>query len=81
MKRYNVMKSYKFKGGNGMVLRYCPCCGAKLIRISTKTALYKAVCVDCEMTFKLKEEEPGRETIRISSSSPSQMTEAAMSKN
>lgn len=63
-----------------MTLNYCPCCGSKVVRITTKNALFKAVCLDCEMTFKLIDEDPGREVIRVTTSSPSQMTEAAMNK-
>lgn len=63
-----------------MVLKYCACCGKALIKITTKSALYKAVCSDCEMTYKLVEVS-GKEVIRLSTSSPSQMTEAAMNKN
>lgn len=63
-----------------MTLNYCPCCGHKLAEITTKTALSKAVCLDCEMTFKLVGEESGKEVIRLTTSSPSQITEAAMSK-
>lgn len=64
-----------------MTLKYCACCGKPLIKITTKSALYKAVCTDCEMTYKLIEEVPGKEVIKVSTSSPSQMTEAAMNKN
>ncbi|MBU3804763.1 MAG: hypothetical protein H9872_08395 [Candidatus Cellulosilyticum pullistercoris] len=63
-----------------MALKYCACCGKALIKITTKSALYKAVCSDCEMTYKLVEVS-GKEVIRLSTSSPSQMTEAAMNKN
>lgn len=63
-----------------MTLKYCTCCGKQLIKITTKSALYKAVCTDCEMTYKLIEEALGKEGIKISTSSPSQMTEAAMNK-
>lgn len=63
-----------------MILKYCACCGEPLVKITTKTARYKAVCLDCEMTYKLIEEEPGREVIKLATSSPSQMTEAAMNK-
>ena len=63
-----------------MTLNYCPCCGQEIVRITTKRALFKAVCLDCEMTFKLIEEEPGKEVIKLATSSPSQMTEAAMNK-
>lgn len=64
-----------------MNLQYCPCCGNKVVKISTKTAIFKGVCLDCEMTLKLVEEEPGKEVIKLTTSSPSQMTEAAMNKN
>ncbi len=64
-----------------MRLKYCSCCGKPLVRITTKTALYKAVCTDCEMTYKLVAEAPGKEIIKITTSSPSQMTEAAMNRN
>ena len=64
-----------------MTLKYCACCGKPLIKITTKSALYKAVCTDCEMTYKLIEEVSGKEVIKVSTSSPSQMTEAAMNKN
>lgn len=63
-----------------MILRYCPCCGKKVIPITTKTALYKAVCLDCEMTFKGLKEVAGKEAIQLATSSPSQMTEAVMNK-
>lgn len=63
-----------------MTIKYCPCCGNELVKITTKTALFKAVCLDCEMTFKLTEEVEGKEVIKLSTSSPSQMTEAAMNK-
>lgn len=64
-----------------MILKYCSCCGKPLVKITTKSALYKAVCSDCEMTYKLVEEAPGKEIIKLATSSPSQMTEAAMNKN
>lgn len=64
-----------------MTLKYCACCGKTLIKITTKSALYKAVCSDCEMTYKLVEVTPGKEVIKLSTSSPSQMTEAAMNRN
>ena len=63
-----------------MILKYCPCCSKQLVRITTKTALIKTVCLDCEMTFKLVEEGNGKEVIKLATSSPSQMTEAAMNK-
>ena len=46
-----------------MILKYCSCCGKPLVKITTKTALYKAVCLDCEMTYKLIEEAKGKEMI------------------
>ncbi len=64
-----------------MMLKYCVCCGKPLVRISTKTATYKAVCLDCEVTLKLAEDGNGNELIRVAASSPSQMTEAALNKN
>lgn len=64
-----------------MILKYCSCCGKPLVKITTKSALYKAVCSNCEMTYKLVEEAPGKEIIKLATSSPSQMTEAAMNKN
>lgn len=64
-----------------MILKYCSCCGKPLVKITTKSALYKAVCSDCEMTYKLVEAAPGKEIIKLATSSPSQMTEAAMNKN
>lgn len=64
-----------------MILKYCSCCGKPLVKITTKSALYKAVCSDCEMTYKLVTEAPGKEIIKLATSSPSQMTEAAMNKN
>ncbi len=63
-----------------MRLDFCPTCGAPLVRITTKTATYKAVCLDCEVTYKLSREFGNLETIKIAPSSPSQMTEAAMNK-
>lgn len=63
-----------------MTLKYCPCCGNEIVKITTKTAVFKAVCLDCEMTYKLVEEDAGVEVIRLATSSPSQMTEAAMNK-
>lgn len=63
-----------------MVLKYCTLCGKKLAKITTKSALYKAVCTDCEMTYKLTQEGSGKENIKASTSSPSQMTEAVMNK-
>lgn len=63
-----------------MILKYCSCCGKPLVKITTKTALYKAVCLDCEMTYKVIEEAKGKEMIKVATSSPSQMTEAAMNK-
>lgn len=63
-----------------MMLKYCSCCGRDLTRITTKTAIYKAVCSDCEITYKLVADAPGKEIIRLATSSPSQMTEAAMNK-
>ena len=64
-----------------MKLGYCPGCGKRLVRITTKTSSYKAVCLDCEMTYKTASDGPGPEIIRFNPSSPSQMTEAAMNKN
>lgn len=78
-KGYNN-KKYNNWGMRNMTLKYCACCGGPLVKITTKTALYKAVCLDCEMTYKLIEEAPGREAIKVATSSPSQMTEAAMNK-
>lgn len=63
-----------------MTLKYCSCCGKPIVKITTKTALYKAVCLDCEITYKLIQESSGRESIRVATTSPSQMTEAAMNK-
>ena len=63
-----------------MRLDFCTTCGKKLVRITTKTATYKAVCLDCEVTYKLSREFGSLETIKIEPSSPSQMTEAAMNK-
>ncbi len=63
-----------------MRLGYCPSCGKKLVRITTKTAQFKAVCLDCEVTYKLVGEIQGNETIHINPSSPSQMSEAAINK-
>lgn len=63
-----------------MTLNFCPTCGGSLVRITTKTAAYKAVCLDCEMTYKLSGELQGLETIKFKPSTPSQMTEAVMSK-
>ncbi len=63
-----------------MRLDFCPICGHPLVRITTKTATYKAVCLDCEVTYKLSKESGSLETIKIEPSSPSQMTEAAMYK-
>lgn len=63
-----------------MTLKYCACCGKPVVKITTKTALYKAVCLDCEITYKLIEEAQGKEIVKVSTSSPSQMTEAAMNK-
>jgi len=64
-----------------MTLKYCACCGKSLVKITTKSALYKAVCSNCEMTYKLVKEVSGKEIIKLSTSSPSQITEAAMNKN
>lgn len=63
-----------------MRLKFCPTCGKPLIRITTKTAVYKAVCLDCEMTYKLSDDMQGLETIKFKASTPSQMTEAVMNK-
>ena len=63
-----------------MTLNYCSCCGKPIVRITTKTAHYKAVCLDCEITYKLINGASGDEVIRMTTSSPSQMTEAAMNK-
>lgn len=63
-----------------MTLKYCSCCGKPIVKITTKTAIYKAVCLDCEITYKLIEEATGKEVIKLATSSPSQMTEAAMNK-
>lgn len=63
-----------------MQLKYCSCCGKPLVKITTKTAVYKAVCLDCEMTYKFIVEASGKEVIKVATSSPSQMTEAAMNK-
>lgn len=63
-----------------MTLKYCACCGKPVVKITTKTALYKAVCLDCEITYKLIEEAQGKEIVKVSTSSPSQMTEAAMNR-
>ena len=48
-----------------MRLDFCPTCGKPLVRITTKTAFYKAVCLDCEMTYKLSGELQGLETIKF----------------
>lgn len=64
-----------------MELNYCPGCGNKLNRITTKTVKYKAVCLDCELTYKLMQETERGEVIKLKASSPSQMTEAVMNKN
>ena len=66
--------------GIKMTLKYCSCCGRPVVKITTKSALFKAVCLDCEMTFKLIQEASGQEVIKVATSSPSQMTEAAMNK-
>lgn len=63
-----------------MTLKYCSCCGRPVVKITTKSALFKAVCLDCEITFKLVQEAQGNEVIKVATSSPSQMTEAAMNK-
>ena len=63
-----------------MRLDFCPSCGGKTVRITTKTAAYKAVCLDCEVTYKLSREIGNLETIKFSPSSPSQITEAVMNK-
>ena len=79
--KYNYLKGIikrNRKGGCRMILKYCTLCGGKLAKITTKSALYKAVCTDCEMTYKVMQEFPGKEVITASTSSPSQMTEAVM---
>ncbi len=63
-----------------MTLKYCACCGKPIVKITTKTAVYKAVCLDCEITYKLMKEPSGNEVITLATASPSQMTEAAMNK-
>ena len=63
-----------------MTLKYCSCCGRPIVKITTKTAIYKAVCLDCEITYKLINGVSGSEMIKFATSSPSQMTEAAMNK-
>ncbi len=63
-----------------MTLGYCTSCGEKLVRISSKVSSYKAVCLSCELTYKVVEIE-GNEMISVKDSSPSQMTEAAMKKS
>lgn len=64
-----------------MKLAFCPSCGEKLVRISTKTANYKAVCLNCEITYKLSGDGNEGEGILFKGSSPSQMTEAMMQKS
>ncbi|PHV72245.1 hypothetical protein CS063_01860 [Sporanaerobium hydrogeniformans] len=63
-----------------MTLNYCSSCGERLVRISSKISSYKAVCLDCELTFKVLKLE-GNEVITVKDSSASQMTEAAMKKS
>ena len=63
-----------------MKLAFCPSCGEELVRISTKTANYKAVCLNCEVTYKLAGDDSEEAGILFKGSSPSQMTEAMMSK-
>lgn len=62
-----------------MELKFCPSCGKKLIRIKSKTSKYKAVCLDCELTYKLIDTDKAADVIVTNTSSSSQMSEAAIS--
>lgn len=59
-------------------MKYCLSCGKPLVEITTKTALYKGVCLSCEMTYKVMEECNGKDQMILKTSTPSQITEAAM---
>lgn len=61
-----------------MTLKHCCSCGEKLIRITSKTSSYKAVCLDCELTYKVVRSEKNQDVIAYSGSTPSQITEARM---
>lgn len=63
-----------------MTLKFCPSCGDKLIRITSKTSAYKAVCLDCELTYKVINTDKAEEVIVSKPSSPSQTSEAVISK-
>lgn len=60
-------------------MKHCLCCGRPLVKISTKTAIYKGVCLDCEITYKIMTEASGREYVKSRTSTASQITEAAIS--
>lgn len=61
-------------------MKFCSSCGRPLVEITTKTAIYKGVCLNCEMTYKIIEEGLGEESIQAKTSTPSQITEAAISR-
>ncbi|MHC1750876.1 MAG: hypothetical protein AB9856_21590 [Cellulosilyticaceae bacterium] len=61
-----------------MTLKYCCSCGEKLTRITTKTSVYKAVCLNCEITYKVVKNEQNQEVITHKGSTPPQITEASM---
>ncbi|MEG1134913.1 MAG: hypothetical protein RR324_05045 [Cellulosilyticaceae bacterium] len=61
-----------------MTLKFCPYCGEKLVRITSKTSKYKAVCSACEITYKVVQSE-NQEVITLKASSGTQMSEAAIS--
>lgn len=61
-----------------MTLKFCPSCGSKVVRITSKSSKYKAVCLECELTYKVIKSE-NEEVITLRASSPSQMAEAAIS--
>jgi transcription elongation factor Elf1 len=61
-----------------MTLKHCSGCGKQLIKISSKSSEYKAVCTSCELTYKLFDTEGSDSLVRIRTASPSQLTEAAI---
>lgn len=63
-----------------MTLKFCPSCGRNLVTITSRTSESKAVCLDCELTYKVIELTEVGQVIRVSGSSPSQISEAAISR-
>lgn len=61
-------------------MKYCLSCGRPLVEITTKTAAYKGVCLNCEMTYKVMEEGVDKDQMILKTSTPSQITEAAINR-